>query len=157
MSGVRDLNILTPNGYMPFEGVFRKKAKCLELTFDHKTIICSTDHRFDVDDFEIMAENLKVGDVINGHKLLNIKKLRKRYVYSPINVANGHKYISSDLVHHNCSFIGSSVTLVDANYLDKMMPGSPIRVEYNYCLKIFEDPIPRLSICNGCRLFHRCR
>ena len=157
MSGVPNFKILTPDGFKPFEGIFRKKAKCLELTFDHKKIVCSTDHRFDENGKEIFAYNLNVGDSVNGHKLLEIKDSDEQFVYSPLNVADGHRYISEDMVHHNCSFIGSSVTLIDGSYLDKMLASEPIRMEDNYSLKVFEDPIPRISVRYGRGLFHRCR
>ena len=46
------------------------------------------------------------------------------------------------MVHYNCSFIGSTATLIDGEVLKKLIPVDPLRTEDNYHLSIYEDPIP---------------
>ena len=63
-------------------------------------------------------------------------------VYTPVNVEGGHKYLSGDLIHYNCSFIGSTATLIDGEVLKKILAVEPLRIEDNYNINIYEDPIP---------------
>lgn len=63
-------------------------------------------------------------------------------VYTPVNVEDGHRYISNGLVHFNCSFIGSTATLIDGEVLKTILAIEPLRVEDNYNLNIYEDPVP---------------
>lgn len=46
------------------------------------------------------------------------------------------------MIHYNCSFIGSTATLIDGEVLKKLIPVDPLRTEDNYHLSIYEDPIP---------------
>lgn len=57
-------------------------------------------------------------------------------------VAGGHKYLSGGLTHYNCSFEGSSATLIDGEILKTFMPIDPIRTDFGFDMNVYEDPLP---------------
>lgn len=137
-----NVKILTPKGFRSFYKVAKKQGECIEISFADKSIKCTIDHRFENEGKEIVANTLKVGDILNGFEIIGIKNIGIQTVYTPVMVADGHKYLSKGLINFNCSFIGSTATLIDGQFLDKMVAIDPIRQEDNYHLNIFEDPIP---------------
>lgn len=137
-----NVKILTPTGYRSFFKIQKKEGDCIKITFDDGEIKCTKDHRFDNNGEEIVASTIKVGQKICGKTVVKIEDIGKQTVYTPVQVEGGHKYISGDLVHYNCSFLGSTATLIDGSYLTKIIGSEPFRIEDNYHLNIYEDPIP---------------
>ena len=82
------------------------------------------------------------GQLIQNRTIIKIEDIGIQTVYSPIEVEGGHKYISNGMIHYNCSFIGSTATLIDGEVLKKLIPVDPQRTEDNFHLNIYEDPIP---------------
>lgn len=147
MNGVK---ILTPTGYRSFYKIEKKIGECIKISFtNNKSISCTLDHRFDNNGKEIVASTLKVGDILSDYIISNIENIGVQTVYTPVMVADGHKYLSNGLVNYNCSFIGSTPTLIDGKYLDKMIAIEPIRTAENFNLKIFEEPIPGILYVMG--------
>lgn len=144
------MKILTPNGFRGFYKIDKKEAKCFKITFDDDSSIkCSTDHKFDNDGKVVIASDLKVGNYLQDKCIKTIEDIGIQPVYTPVQVEDGHKYFSNGLVHYNCSFLGSSHTLVDGEYLKKIIPQDPIRTEDNFHINIYEDPIPGVLYVMG--------
>lgn len=135
----RRYKILGPGGFKNFIRIDRKEAECFAILLgDTSKVVCSIDHVFD----EGIASELRVGDKIGGKTIEKIEKIGKRCVYTPIEV-EGHRYISRGIVSHNCSFIGSTATLIDGNTLSQIIGREPIRTEKGFDVKIYREPESR--------------
>src|SRR5574344_1102167 len=139
------MKILTPTGYQNYQKIIKKKAECIKLVFEDTSINCSLDHRFDNDGVEIPANKLKVGDTLCGKLIKKIIPLGVKDVYSPLMVEGGHKYLSNGLINYNCSFEGSSPTLIEGDIIKTWVGIEPKRTDYGYHMKVFEDPIPGVT------------
>ena len=143
------MKILTPTGYQNYQKIIKKKAECIMLVFDDTSINCSLDHRFDNDGVEIPANKLNVGDTLCGKVIKKIVPLGVKDVYSPLMVEGGHKYLSNGLINYNCSFEGSSPTLIEGDIIKTWVGIEPNRTDYGYHMKVFEDPIPGVTYVMG--------
>lgn len=138
-----------------FDKIIKKKAECLYIEFDNCNVKCTTDHIFkDLNNNDISAELLIEGDILKNSKygeskVIFIDYLGEQDVYTPLNVDGEYYETENGLINHNCSFLGSSCTLIDAAALEKLLEVDPIRYEENFCLKIFEDPIPGVLYVMG--------
>lgn len=136
-----DIEILTPNGFQHFDGIVKKIVKqVLKIEFlDGTDIVCTPSHMFISNGKEISADFLCEGDYLNLKLIVSIETILKpTAVYDPVNVANGNVYVSNGVVSHNCSFIGSSYTLIDGATLSRMATIPPIFEKDN--LKVWEHP-----------------
>lgn len=135
-----------------FEGVMRTSKNIVKLQFDDGTsMIVSRGHKFYIKNVEILAENLKAGDELDTlDKPKKIESVNvtetEQAVYSPVNVKGNkqteHKYVTANgVINGNCSFIGSTSTLISPDLLDKMHPIEPIEYKYGYSFKIWEQPV----------------
>ncbi len=92
------------------------------------------------------VKDLKVGDWIEGKdgncRVERIENVGERMVYTPVEV-EGEKYVSGSggVVGHNCSFLGSSSTLIDGEWLDKMLARDPVEWKYGYDMVVYERPV----------------
>lgn len=133
------MKILTPTGFQEYYKIQKKTAQCSNIVFkDKSNIKCSTDHRFDNDGVEIVANKLKIGDKLNGKVITEITPIGEQTVYTPVMVQNGNKYIANGLINYNCSFEGSSPTLVDGEILKTFLPSDPCTIKYNYAMNVYE-------------------
>jgi hypothetical protein len=106
--------ILTPDGFQPFDGIQRTYKPAVEIITTTKRIRVSLSHQFICDDKLLTASSLKPGDMVSkGEKVVSISLCSPEYLYDPVNVGIDHTYIANGLHHHNCTFEGSSYTLVD--------------------------------------------
>jgi hypothetical protein len=137
-----NVKILTPTGYRGFFKIQKKQGDCVKITFDNCEVKCTKDHRFEHNGKPLFASEVYVGMVLNGHKVISIEDIGIQTVYTPVEVENGHKYLSNGFVHYNCSFLGSTATLIDGKFMNKLLGEDPIAIEDNYHLNIYEDPIP---------------
>lgn len=134
--------IETNEGFVGFQGILKLSSETYKITFnDNTSVVCSSNHNFIINDFEVKAEHLKVGDNLGNKTITNIESSGIQDVYSPYKVENG-VYLSNDLLHKNCSFIGSTATLVNSETLNRMISKEPISVEMEYSYRIYEEPIP---------------
>ena len=131
-----------------FEGIMQISKNIVNLTFEDDTkMTVSRGHKFYIKDVETLAEDLKTGDkldTLEGNKVVKTVEVTEiaQPVYSPVNVADGHKYATPNgVINGNCSFIGSTSTLVSPEYLDKMTPMDPIKYKYGFDFKIWEEPV----------------
>jgi hypothetical protein len=135
-------SILTPTGFQKFDGIIRNKKQSLLIkTRNGNSIETSLEHIFIVGGKEVKAKSLTPGDYITDKDRVVSSKLYKiQYLYDPVNVQNGNRYIGNGIIHHNCSFIGSSFTLISGDTLSKLSSKEYIwsRNDFN----AIENPIP---------------
>lgn len=121
--GNKKYKILTPNGFKSFDGIVKSEKETIKICFyDNTYLTCTLDHILRVDGVFIEAEDVLIGSVIEGKKVVDILSNGVQEVYDPINVSDGNLYISSGVVSHNCNFLGSSFTLINGSTLSKLSP-----------------------------------
>ena len=140
--------VLTSEGFSDFEGIRKTKAdKTLKITLeDNNQIEVSENHIFIIQSKNIKANTLKIGDYLEVKnnvlkRILNIEvKNEQKDVFDIIETKN-HSYFANNILNHNCSFLGSSLTLPSAETLDKLS-NSTKEPEYlrDSRLKIYKEP-----------------
>ena len=146
--------ILTPNGFKSFDGLQYKTKQKLKFSFVNMddTITVSVDHIFNYDDSETntkLASDIEIGDWMSHEEVgfiqvENIEELPEGDVIDVLEVKDeNHIYIANGLKHHNCSFIGSSKTIVTGDCLEDLNNSikDPVDFKYDSLLKIYEQPI----------------
>jgi hypothetical protein len=116
--------VLTPSGYQLFSGVIRSSKQCLEIVTETNTLSCSEGHKIFVDDDNTtLAGYLNIGDTIktkNGvESIASIRSIGKQVVYDLVNVDNGSKYYTNDILSHNCVFLQKGESSIDAELFEK--------------------------------------
>ena len=105
--------VLTSDGFQEFEGIKRSKHKSsVKIVFgDFTDIIVTECHKFFNKDNYIVANELKIGDILSGKKILDIiyKEHKEKYFYDLLEVSDGHHYTTSGVESSNCAFIRPSV------------------------------------------------
>lgn len=120
--------ILTPSGWQNFEGIKQSFKQTLLIYMSNgKTFECTLDHILCINKKLVIAKTLKPKDAFDKNlSVVKIKLYRTVDVYDPVNVANGHIYISDNLTSHNCSFLGSSSTLLSSTAISNFAGRSNI-------------------------------
>jgi hypothetical protein len=102
---------------------------------------------------EVIAKTLKEGDVLQTqtgetpdiNKNVIISKIEtseeKCFVYDVLETKD-HSYVTNDVISHNCSFLGSSHTLVSKESLQRFKPQEPEMVLAQR-LKVYKEPEPK--------------
>lgn len=111
-----DHKVLTPFGYQKIEYVYKTvEMSCVEIIHQFGSIIVSKSHAFIIDDDEILAEDLKVGDYLDHtsgpSKILDIKECGSRELYDislDQEEFENYWYYSSGILSHNS---GKSITV----------------------------------------------
>jgi hypothetical protein len=146
-----------------FERIICKLSPILEVQCDNCIIKCTPDHVFKgITKPEMVAGDLQPGDILYNQEFGKSHVLFVDYfgigrVYTPLNVDGEYYQTTNGLINHNCSFLGSSQTLINAETLEKLREKEPIRYEHNYDIKIFEDPIPGVMYVMGCDVGTGCQ
>jgi hypothetical protein len=134
--------VLTPNGMKSFDGVVQYSKNVLEITTEQTTLEVAEKHIFVVDDNEIFAKDLNIGDIlqtVSGYSVVSdIVELGEKDVYDLVNV-DGELYYTNGILSHN-TFLGSSYTLIDAEKLGVIEPKIPLEIVAGK-LKIYEEYI----------------
>lgn len=132
--------ILTPTGWKNFLGIKRDIKITLVVRFtDGFKFSCTPDHEIYINKQTKVVGTLLPGDIVYGKRVVDVKLSTEEYVYDPIDVADGHTYYSEGIVNHNCTFLGSSLTLISADTFSKMIP-----LNYIYSkdgLDVIEAPV----------------
>lgn len=136
--------IKTTNGYETFDNIISKgKMKTLLFKTSNEQIEVSFKHKFVINNLEVIAETLRIGDyleTINGlEPILSIEEQIEKEVFDILNT-NSHTFIANNINNHNCSFLGSSHTLISSEKLANMTQ-LPIQETRDAKLKIYEHPI----------------
>lgn len=129
--------ILTPNGFSDFDGIKTKYVEAIyHLIFeDGKELKCTPCHMIKFDGNFISAEDLQIGQYnLKQKTIINEKTL----VYDAVNVEKDNEYITNDIISHNCSFIGSSYTLISPEVLLQIKPETPLKQDIH--LKVYHPP-----------------
>lgn len=140
------LKILTPHGYENFLGVNKITKDCYyHLKFTNgKEIKCSENHPFlTIDGFKL-AKNLDKKTEVeskDGGCFLISKRLVKKKIelFDIVDSGKDKIYYSNDIVSHNCSFLGSTNTLIEGEKLATLTYKDRIN-EYSGMI-IYEEPI----------------
>lgn len=130
--------------FVNFSGVRETKHQCyLKFTLDNgDDIISSLNHKFIVNDKEIIAKDLCVFDKISKTRtIIDIEfKNEQIMLYDPVEVSQTSAYIhDSGIISHNCNFIGSSNTLIDSPTLLSLSAREPI--EIHNLVKYYAEPV----------------
>lgn len=132
--------ILTPFGFKDFDGIVRTKKKFLTVITTTKKVRVSLNHRFIYNNKQIEAKRLKPGTQLSHNEYVVCVKLsdEEDFLYDPINVSGNNTYYGNNLVHHNCNFLGSSLTLINSDTIAQLSPSPPVYSKDG--LDIFEKP-----------------
>jgi len=127
--------IMTPSGWSSFHGVMRKESSngiTTLITTNGKKLECTPDHKIKtIHSFE-EASKVSVGDKIVTSD--GIEEIAFAFsdpsdgqdVYDVLEVAKKHEYYTNGLISHNCTFLGSSGTLISGEKLKEMASSNPI-------------------------------
>lgn len=139
------MKVLTSSGYQDFSGIRKTVHKSYyEIEFESgETLKCTRDHIFETINGGVTARKLTKYDELyrqDGCTFLKKKKLirRKFVAYDLIDVGGGNLYYTNGILSHNCSFLGSSNTLIDSRKLQQLVHVEPIVDQKD--IKIYEQP-----------------
>lgn len=135
--------ILTKNGFENFKNVIYKgKLESLHIFTESSEIKCSLNHRFVVENKEITAKDLTVSEYLEVNnkleKVTKIIKIGEIDVYDILD-STSHTFIANNINNHNCSFLGSSHTLISSEKLKEFTSKEPLEIRDGK-LKIYEYP-----------------
>ena len=116
--------IETINGYEQFDNIISRGIKrTLLITTENERIIVTYNHKFVVNDNELYASELKIGDYLetkNGlESITEISENGEIEVFDVLNTES-HTYLANNINNHNCNFLGSSHTLISSEKLKQM-------------------------------------
>lgn len=123
----------TPEGYQSFSSV-RKLLKPFYYHFefvDGSKLKCSADHKIMTSEGWKEAKDISFFDCVIGKEgdleisFINIIN-DEIEVYDLLEVLNGNQYYTNGILSHNCSFIGSSGTLISGAKLKSMVHKTPV-------------------------------
>jgi hypothetical protein len=143
--------ILTPEGFVKFDGIQKLKKKTKEIVFDNNiTLRCSYNHKiFNYDGEEILTKDINVNDKIKSQDgfLRVVDIIDYDYetdVYDIINAGESHLYYTNDIISHNCNFLGSGDNVFDSVLLQKIrenMITEPQTKMMGNALWIWKEPV----------------
>lgn len=136
--------IKTPSGLQSYSGIRKMKhSSYYKCSFTNgKTIECSSNHPFMTYDGIVLAKDLSRRSEIyseSGGVFLKSKTLIKKetWLYDALETSNS-VYYTNGVLSHNCSFLGSSNTLISTSKLSTLAWIPPIKKIND--LDIYEDP-----------------
>ena len=147
-SNFNRFQVLTQSGFSDFSGIRRTETnRTLKIFFGDSFIEVSEDHKFMVFGKEVIAKTLKEGDVLQTRfdKNVIISKIEtseeKCFVYDVLETKD-HSYVTNGVISHNCSFLGSSHTLVSKESLQRFKSQDPEMILAQR-LKVYKEPEPK--------------
>lgn len=132
--------IKTPSGFRDFKGIQKlTKPTHHHIIFeDGGELKVSENHTFGVD--RTKPSTLKPGSVLDGRVITYNEVVEETIdLYDLVEVDGGNVYYGSDIVQHNCDFIGSVGTLISPSKLKSLVYEDPIVSSGG--LDIYEEPI----------------
>jgi hypothetical protein len=109
--------VLTPTGFQLFDGLLESDhTKYLEIVFGNTELKCSLNHIIVNEGVNILASEIKLGDIINGQPVTKYQLVNSDIkMYDLVNVRNGHLYLTNNIISHNCDcdFITSGHSVVE--------------------------------------------
>ena len=116
--------------FVNFDGIQKlENRQAIEVVFDDdSSIICTNDHLLKTKNNAFKtAESLRLGDKLaNGAIVRYTRNLTGlRTVYDIVN-SETKTYLSNNVISHNCSFVGSSNTLIESSILNTLVYINPV-------------------------------
>ena len=119
--------ILSPNGFVHFDGIQKLKKKTREIFFDDGNSLRGTyNHMI----YTQEGSPILIGDIFPGNTVKTdngfctvcdyIDHEEEVYVYDIINAGERNLYYTNAIVSHNCNFLGSGDNVFDSNLLHKI-------------------------------------
>lgn len=142
--------ILTPHGYLPFNGINKSKSSNnIKMCFSSgDELNCTHDHPIYNGTSFVSAELINVGDIIPSKDgFVTVTSISRDYgeidVFDIVEVlSDDHAYYTNNVVSHNCAFIGSVSTLIDSTVLQKIKKVKPLSLpNLPEIVKIWELPV----------------
>lgn len=142
------MKVTTNTGLQAFSGVRESvHDSYYKIEFvTGETLKCTENHLFETINGPITAKLIsKKDEVLHETNITTFVKskrhIKSKFVaYDLVDVENGALYYTNGILSHNCSFLGSSNTLISATKLQQLVFLEPI-VEQKY-LNIYEQPQP---------------
>lgn len=139
------VKILSPSGYVGFAGIHKTKPHRRKVHIaleDGYVLDCSTDHPVKANGSYVNAESINVGDSVYTNKgirkVLEVKLVEfNDSMFDVIEVDGGNEYFTNGILSHNCSFLGSTGSLIPADILAKLQFLNPIRESSS--LQVFKE------------------
>ena len=141
--------IKTEKGYMAFDRIVKQLAQqTVRIVFsDNSNLICSLGHLLFKDDKFVMAASLKPCDIVYPNKcIVSIKLHDTRELYDVVN-SETSTYFTNGILSHNCSFLGSSNTLIAGWKLQQLAFKTPIESLSDKHWSVYETPQPGHNYC----------
>ena len=135
----KNITVKTPSGFKSFSGIQKvyKPFYHWIIFDDGSEIKCSDNHSFGKE--QIKASTIKVDDLLQGKKVVYNEIVEEGiYLYDLLDVGEDNLYYSNDVVSHNCEFLGSTNTLINASKLRNLVYEDPIK--RNAGLDVYEHP-----------------
>lgn len=115
--------------FVDFDGIQKlENRRVCKIATTKTTLTCTLNHRlYTASKTFIQASSLKVGQVLSdGSTIVSITILDGlNDVYDIVNSRTG-TYLTNQIVSHNCSFVGSSNTLIESSILNNLVYEKPI-------------------------------
>lgn len=149
-NNIKNIKILTPDGYKSFSGIQKLFKSCLRIEYGEKYLECSKNHRICVDlknNIFKVAEELNIGDSIESidglANITNILDIGERDVYDLLNVEN-NQYYTNDIISHNCEFDQIGDSQLDGILYEEFKKNTrqPLYVLDDGHYNIWENPNP---------------
>jgi hypothetical protein len=134
VDNTKNYKIKSPEGMVDFSGV-RKiiKPEYLRLKFSNgETLSCSLDHPISTISGIVVASNLSKKEEVqtedgSGCFLVSRRHIKKPItLYDIVDVGDTHLFYANKIVHHNCEFLGSGMTLISGKKLGMIPYMEPI-------------------------------
>lgn len=119
--------IETEHGFVPFSGIrkFPIKTKFIKVDLENgKSCKVTKNHGFVVNGIEIKVNEIEIGktrlNTVHGYStVVSIEEIEEiDYAYDVLGVENeDSSYFADGIAHHNCSFTGSTATLIEGDTL----------------------------------------
>jgi hypothetical protein len=135
----KNIEVKTPDGFKSFSGIQKvyKPFYHWIIFDDGSEIKCSDNHSFGKE--KIKASTIKVDDLLQGKKVIYNEIVEEGiYLYDLLDVGEDNLYYSNNIISHNCEFLGSVNTLINASKLRNLVYEDPIK--RNAGLDIYEHP-----------------
>ena len=135
----RDILVKTPTGFKNFSGIQKvyKPFYHWIIFEDGSEIKCSDSHSFGSE--KIKASLMKVDDILQGKKVIYNEIVEEEiYLYDLLDVGEDNLYYSNNIISHNCEFLGSVGTLINASKLRNLVYDDPLKRSGG--LDVYEEP-----------------
>lgn len=138
-----EYTILTTYGFETFHGIRRTvSVNNIKFVFNDNTTITTTlNHRFVNSNDTIIASTVSIGDVLSNKVIIDIINDNTNMVMYDILETESHSYIANGINNHNCEFLGSSGSLLNATALKELIAATQEPIARNDYLTQYEQPI----------------